>query len=292
MTRSDVMLKNDIYNILTYGVKDENPRPRYLDGTPAHTYFVTHSMRQYNLCNGDFPICTLRPIAWKSAIKEILWIYQKKSNSLDVLKHEYGINYWDEWESKNYPNTIGKTYGYIIDKYDLFNKRVLEDIKNNPYGRYHVCSMWQEEVFNEPDFDGLKPCCYETIWTVRGEYLDMFLTQRSGDMLTASGAGGVNEVQYAALLMMVAKATGYKPGKFTHFVANEQIYDRHMDVAKELMRRCDSLATTDEHYKYKYNNVKMEFTPKTNNFYDFTIDDFKLIGYEPMKPQLKLDLGI
>ena len=111
-------------------------------------------------------------------------------------------------------------------------------------------------------------------------------------MLTASGAGGVNEVQYAALLMMVAKATGYKPGKFTHFVANEQIYDRHIDVAKELMRRCDSLATTDEHYKYKYNNVKMEFTPKTNNFYDFTIDDFKLIGYEPMKPQLKLDLGI
>ena len=252
MTRSDVMLKNDIYNILTYGVKDENPRPRYLDGTSAHTYFVTHSMRQYNLCNGDFPICTLRPIAWKSAIKEILWIYQKKRNSLDVLKHEYGINYWDEWESKTYPNTIGKTYGYIIDKYDLFNKRVLEDIKNNPYGRYHVCSMWQEEVFNEPDF----------------------------------------EVQYAALLMMVAKATGYKPGKFTHFVANEQIYDRHIDVAKELMRRCDSLATTDEHYKYKYNNVKMEFTPKTNNFYDFTINDFKLIGYEPMKPQLKLDLGI
>lgn len=292
MTRSDVMLKNDIYNILTYGVKDENPRPHYSDGTPAHTYFVTHRMRQYNLCNGDFPICTLRPIAWKSAIKEILWIYQKKSNSLDVLKHEYGINYWDEWKSKNYPNTIGKTYGYIIDKYDLFNKRVLEDIKNDPYGRYHVCSMWQEEVFNEDDFDGLKPCCYETIWTVRGEYLDMFLNQRSGDMLTASGAGGVNEVQYAALLMMVAKATGYKPGKFTHFVANEQIYDRHIDVAKELMRRCDSLATTDEHYKYKYNNVKMEFTPKTNNFYDFTIDDFKLIGYEPMKPQLKLDLGI
>lgn len=292
MTQADLRFKQDINKILNFGQKDESPRTRYKDGTPAHTYFVTHTMRQYNLAQGNFPICTLRPIAWKSAIKEILWIYQKKSNSLDILKHEYGINYWDDWESKKYPNTIGKTYGYIIDKYDLFNKRVLNDIKENPYGRYHVCSMWQEEVFNEPDFDGLKPCCYETIWTVRGEYLDMFLNQRSGDMLTASGAGAVNEVQYAALLMMVAKSTGYKPGKFTHFVANEQIYDRHINSAKELLKRGESLKFDDTHYNYKFNNVELKFNPKSNNFYDFTVDDFELIGYEPIKPQLKFDLGI
>lgn len=292
MTKADFLLKCDIQNILNNGIKDIDPRPHYADGTPAHTYFVTHSMRQYNLYNGEFPICTLRPIAWKSAIKEILWIYQKKSNSLDVLNHEYGITYWNDWESKKYPKTIGKTYGYIIDKYDLFNKRVLNDIKENPYGRYHVCSMWQEEVFNESDFDGLKPCCYETIWTVRGEYLDMLLIQRSGDMLTASGAGGVNEVQYAALQMMVAKTTGYNPGKFTHIVANEQIYDRHIDVAKELLKRGNSLKTNHPYYTYKFDNVKMTFNPKSNNFYDFTIDDFELVGYEPIKPQIKLKLGI
>lgn len=292
MTRADHLLKCDIQNILHNGIKDENPRPKYKDGTPAHTFFVTHNMRQYHLDKGEFPICTLRPIAWKSAIKEILWIYQKKSNSLEVLRNEYGIKYWDEWESKNYPNTIGKTYGYIVDRYDLFNKRVLNSIKENPYSRYHVCSMWQEEVFNEPDFDGLKPCCYETIWTVRGEYLDMLLNQRSGDMLTASGAGNVNEVQYAALLLMVAKATGYKPGKFTHIVANEQIYDRHIDQAIELTIRGEKLKSDAPYYKYQYDDVRMEFNPKSDNFYDFTIDDFKLIGYNPIKPQLNLELGI
>lgn len=292
MTSADLKMICDIRNILGNGYLDENPRPKYKDGTPAHTYFVDHVVRTYNL-QKEFPICTLRPIAWKSAIKEILWIYQDKSNSLDMLRDKYGIKYWDDWESKCYPNTIGKTYGYIINKYDLFNKRVLNDIKNNPYSRYHVCSMWQEEVFNESDFDGLKPCCYETIWTVRGKYLDMILNQRSGDMLTASGAGGVNEVQYAALQIMVAKATGYLPGKFTHVVVNEQIYDRHIDAANEMLNRAENLKVKDDSvYEYQFDNVKMIFNPKSDNFYDFTIDDFELIGYEPKKPQIKLDLGI
>lgn len=292
MNRADFLLVEDIKNILQNGVIDKNPRPKYSDGTPAHTYFVTHNIRRYDLSKGQFPITTLRPIAWKSAIKEILWIYQKRSTSLKVLRDEFGIKYWDEWESKNYPDTTGKTYGYIVDKYDLFNKRVLSDIKENPYGRYHVCSMWQEEVFNEPDFDGLKPCCYETIWTVRGEYLDMFLNQRSGDMLPASGSGGINEVQYAALLMMVARHTGYKPGKFTHFVVNEQIYDRHIEQAKEILRRYEVMEK-DEYYHDKiYNTPSLKLNENVKNFYDITIDDFEMINYEPMKPQLKFDLGV
>ena len=253
MTSADLYLSHDIKHILEDGCKDQNPRPKYKDGTPAYTYFVTHNIRQYDLSKGEFPITLLRPIAWKSAIKEILWIYQKKSDSLDMLRNEFGIKYWDDWESKNYPGTIN-SYGSIINKYDLFNKRVLNDIKENPYGRYHVCSMWQEEVFNKPDFDGLKPCCYETIWTVRGEYLDMFLNQRSGDMLTASGAGGVNETQYAALLMMVARHTGYKPGKFTHFVVNEQLYDRHLEQANELLNRFEKMRQ-DEFFHDKYHKM-------------------------------------
>ena len=284
MNKADQYLKRDILNILSNGVVDKNPRPKYKDGTPAHTIFVNHVMRQYDLSKREFPICTLRPIAWKSAIKEILWIYRDKSNSLDLLHDKYGIKYWDEWESKEFPNTIGKTYGYIINKYDLFNKRVLNDIMENPYSRYHVCSMWQEEILNDKYFDGLKPCCYETTWNVRGEYLDMLLNQRSGDMITASGAGGVNEVQYAALLMMVAKHTGYKVGIFTHIVANEQIYDRHIDSANELLNR--------EHATI---NSSMNFEPECKmsySFYDTSINDFSLINYNPIKPQLKLELGI
>lgn len=291
MTSADLYLSHDIKHILEDGCKDQNPRPKYKDGTPAYTYFVTHNIRQYDLSKGEFPITLLRPIAWKSAIKEILWIYQKKSDSLDMLRNEFGIKYWDDWESKNYPGTIN-SYGSIINKYDLFNKRVLNDIKENPYGRYHVCSMWQEEVFNKPDFDGLKPCCYETIWTVRGEYLDMFLNQRSGDMLTASGAGGVNEVQYAALLMMVARHTGYKPGKFTHFVVNEQLYDRHLEQANELLNRFEKMRQDEFFHDKYYKTPQLKLNENKNNFYDITIDDFEMVNYEPIKPQITLELGI
>lgn len=289
MTRADLLLKCDIQNIINNGVKDKNPRPYYSDGTPAHTFFVTHVVRKYRLDKGEFPICTLRPIAWKSAIKEIFWIYQDQSNSLDVLENKYGIRWWREWESRDIPRTIGVRYGETVRRHDLINN-LLKDIKGNPYGRRHIMSLWQEEDFKASD--GLLPCAYETIWTVRGEYLDMVLMQRSGDMLTASGAGNVNEVQYATLLMMIAKATGYKPGIFTHFVANEHIYDRHIDSAKELLKRCENLKMDDSRYDYKFDTVKMEFNPSSNSFYDFNIDDFKLIGYEPIRPQLKLELGI
>lgn len=277
---ADEYLKSDIKNILNKGQKDENPRPKYEDGTPAYTYFVTHNVRTYDLSKGEFPVTTLRPIAWKSAIKEILWIYQDASNSLDTLKNKYSISWWNSWESKNIPGTIGNRYGHTVARYDLMNKRVLEDIKKDPYGRYHIMNLWQEDELQSSD--GLKPCAYETIWTVRGNYLDMFLNQRSGDMLVASGAGNVNEVQYAALLMMVARDTGYEPGKFTHMVVNEQIYDRHIENAKELLNRQSDISKVPV----------MKLNKDKTSFYDFTIDDFELIDYEPVKPNLKFELGV
>lgn len=289
MTRADLLLRCNINDILINGIKDCDPRPKYADGTPAHTYFVTHNIRTYHMDKGEFPICTLRPIAWKSAIKEMFWIYQDQSNDLKLLNEKYNVKAWNEWESKDFPGTIGFRYGHTVKYYDLMNK-LLYNIKHNPYSRYHIINLWQEEEFY--DSDGLKPCAYETIWSVRGEYLDMFLTQRSGDMLVASGAGQWNEVQYAALLMMVAKATGYKPGKFTHAVINEQIYDKHIEQARELVARCEGLKSKGGQYKYEFDEVKMEFNPKSDNFYEFTIDDFNLIGYEPIKPQLLFDLGI
>ena len=138
---------------------------------------------------------------------------------------------------------------------------------------------------------GLAPCAVLTIWNVRGEYLDMMLVQRSGDMLTASGPGGINEIQYAALLMMIARHTGYKPGVFSHIVANEQIYDRHMDAANEMLERfkLENSAWDDT---AEPSSPTLVLNEKCANFYEMTIDDFIMINYNPIKPQLKLELGI
>lgn len=292
MTNADVILIHGIRNILYNGYKDENPRPKYSDGTPAHTLSINHVVRRYNL-QTEFPICSLRSIAWKSAIKEMLWIYQQESNDLYVLNNEYGVHYWNQWESKDIPGTIGQRYGATVRKHNLL-RNLIEDIKSNPYGRRHIMSLWQEDDFKESD--GLMPCAFLTIWNVRGEYLDMMLVQRSGDMLTASGAGGINEVQYAALQMMIAKTTGYKPGMFTHVVANEQIYDRHMEQANELLARADvQLKIREDKSPFCYYDIqdtRLEFNPKSDDFYSFTIDDFTMRNYEPIKPQLTFDLGI
>lgn len=280
MTQADLLMVKNIDATLQWGYRDVNPRPRYQDGTPAHTISLNHRIRKYDLSKGDFPITGLRPIAWKSAIKEIFWIYQDASNSLEVLNEKYGVHYWNQWESKDIPGTIGIRYGETVRRHDLMNK-LLKDIQENPYGRRHIMNLWQEDDFEASD--GLLPCCYETIWNVRGEYLDMLLNQRSGDMLAASGAGGINEVQYAALLMMVARHCGYQPGVFTHVIENEQIYDRHIEAAKEMQKRISTVG---------WKKVSMILNPEKTNFYSFTIDDFELKGYQPVKPQLLLELGI
>ena len=150
-------------------------------------------------------------------------------------------------------------------------------------------SLWQETDLRETD--GLAPCAFLTIWNVRNEFLDMCLVQRSGDMLTASGAGGINEIQYAALLMMIACATGYKPGVFTHFVANEQIYDRHIENAHEMLRRAEEKGATEGKDNSVLPELKLNKEPGCE-FVDITLDDFVLENYEPMKPQLTFELGI
>jgi thymidylate synthase len=123
----------------------------------------------------------------------------------------------------------------------------------------------------------------------------MLLVQRSGDMLTASGPGGINEIQYAAFLMMIARHTGYKPGVFSHVVANEQIYDRHMDAADELINRCNSFSAKESIARRagrRTNIPHLELNPEKTNFFEMTIDDFTMVNYNPIKPQLKLELGI
>ena len=283
MTKGDIYTKEIIYTILSEGCLDQNPRPKYSDGTPAHTLSVNHGMCTYDLSKGEFPIITLRPIAVKKAIGEILWIYQDASNDLELLKNKYGVTWWDEWDLGN--RTIGSCYGETVRRHNLM-KDLLEGIKKDPDGRRHIINMWQVEDFKEPH--GLKPCAFQTVWNVRHgkddiDYLDMCLFQRSSDFLTA---GCINQVQYTCLLYMVAAHFGYKPGKFSWMYDNIQIYDRHVAQAKVMLDR-EPIDCTPSVW----------VNPEIHNFYDFTIDDIKIIGY-PMdeikkkNPQLKFDLGI
>ena len=290
ITKADKYMVEMIHRINNEGYKDINPRPKYADGTPAHTISVNHTFRTYDLSKGEFPICTLRPIAWKTGIKEIFTIYQRPTNDIAKM-HEMGVNWWDEWDIGD--GTIGQRYGATVSRYDLINN-LIDDIRMDPYGRRKIVSLWQNTDLEETP--GLAPCAFLTIWNVRQgkdtEYLDMMLIQRSGDMLTASGPGGINEVQYAALLMMIATHTGYTPGVFTHVVANEQIYDRHFEAADEMLVRAGLFPEGSEWGKKDPIPWLHLSTKQTYDFYEFTIDDFEMVNYNPIKPQLKLELGI
>lgn len=286
MVKGDQYHKKVLTDILREGTLDENPRPHYSDGTPAHTYSINHILQQYDLEKVEFPIETRRPIAWKSAVKEILWIYQMQSNKLSDL-HDLGIKYWDEWDIGD--GTIGCRYGATVRRHNLIN-RLLEGLINDPFGRRHIMCLWQEDDFRDETggtTKGLNPCCYESIWNVRRVkgtlYLDMLLNQRSSDYEVSCA---INEIQYIALQMMVAKHCNMQPGMFSHMIENVQIYDRHIDAVKEIISRdpidCQPALNLN--------------TDKTD-FFSFTIDDFELTGYplEEIKqknPQIKFDLGI
>ncbi len=282
MTKGDRYFREIVNRILAEGSMDVNPRPHYSDGTPAHTLSVDHVTCTYDLAAGESPFITLRPIAIKSAIGELLWIYRDMSNDLDLLRDKYNITWWDEWDIGD--RTIGQCYGATVRKWNL-TENLINDIKNDPDGRRHIINMWQEDDFKQKH--GLKPCAYQTTWNIRHgkdgiDYLDACLFQRSSDYLTA---GCINQLQYTAFLIAVANHLGYKPGRFTWFVANVQIYDRHMEQAKEMLSResidCSPSITL----------------PSQKSFWDLEVDDFKVEGYprdeiKSKNPQLKFDLGI
>jgi thymidylate synthase len=277
MNKADKYYIQNLQKIISEGSWDEKPRPKYSDGTPSHSKFITQVFEEYDILKGEFPITTLRNTAIKTGIKEILWIYQKQTSSLEVAR-ELGINWWEEWNIGD--NSIGQRYGATIKRYDLMNK-LLDGLVNDPFGRRHIISMYQYVDLEETN--GLFPCAYETIWSVRkvGEdkVLDMTLIQRSNDYLVA---GYINKVQYLALQMMIAGHCGYKVGKFCHLVQNLHIYDRHFDGVSELLDRTP--LETDLPY--------IELT-ENKNFYDYTIDDFKIYNIDKiMKINSQLELAI
>lgn len=253
----------------------EKVRPKYADGTPSHTFFINQVFERYDLSKGELPIVTLRQVAWKSGIKEILWIYQDQSNDLNLLKEKHGITWWDEWDIGD--RTIGQRYGATVKKYDLMNK-LLENLKNQPYGRRHIINLYQEADLMSTK--GLFPCAMETHWSVRDGYLDMTLIQRSSDVPVANA---INKIQYVALQMMVARHVGLEPGVFCHYVNNAHIYDRHIEQVKEIISR-NSQKDSEL--------IKLVLNPEKTDFYSFTIEDFTLEGYDPIKPNLKFEMAI
>lgn len=263
MIKADKYYITNLKRILNNGSLDENPRPTYKDGVKAHSMFINQVFEKYDISKGQFPITTLRNTAIKTGIKEILWIYQKQSNLLQDA-HNLGINWWDEWNIGD--GTIGQRYGATVKRYDLINT-LLNGIEKDPFSRRHIMNLYQYKDMKETD--GLNPCAYETLWSVRKKrntyYIDMTLSQRSNDYIMA---GYINKIQYVALLMMVAShlriKTGlnYRPGNFVHLVQNLHIYDRHIDAANEILNRTSiDIQPTIELVEDKL-------------FYEFTADDF------------------
>ena len=279
MTKADTIFKEYIRKIMEEGVWSEQARPKYKDGRTANSKYITGAFMEFDLAKGEFPITTLRPIAIKSAIKEMLWIYQDQSNRLDVLEKKYNVHYWNDWEVGD-SRTIGQRYGAVVKKHDITNK-ILKQLEANPWNRRNIISLWDYDAFEETE--GLLPCAFQTMFDVRrveGEiYLDATLTQRSNDMLVAHH---INAMQYVALQMMIAKHFGWKVGKFFYFINNLHIYDNQFEQAEELLRREPS-----DCQPHLVLNV-----PDGTNFFDIKPEDFELVDYDPVKPQLKFDLAI
>lgn len=290
MNKADKYLKETITEIMENGLMDKNPRPKWPDGTPAHSKFVTQKIFKYNILLGEFPITTLRTTALKNAFHDVEAIYLKQVNYLEAM--HFGIHSWWKdfsWREtlfasgigrETYIRTIGKTYGDTVKRYNLMDK-LLKGLETNPFGRRHKINLWQEQQVID-DSRALEPCAGMTLWSVREEstlrYIDLTLIQRSQDFIMTSS---INPAQYCMLAMMVCNHLTFKTGiehrvgNLLHIVQNCHIYDRHMNAAKEILART-SVSTQPE--------IKLICEPK--DFYSHNIEDFKFLGLEDVK---KLD---
>ena len=276
MSLADRVFIDMCRDIIETGMSSEGQevRPRWEDGTPAHTIKKFGVVNRYDLSK-EFPILTLRKIPFKSAIDEILWIWQKKSNNVKDLNSHI----WDAWADKE--GSIGKAYRYqlgIKHKYKEgeFDQvdRVLYDLKNNPYSRRIMTNLYNHHDLHEMN---LYPCAYSVTFNVTGNKLNAILNQRSQDILVANGW---NVCQYAVLVHMFAQVSGLEVGELVHVIADAHIYDRHIPIVKELIER------------KTYPAPKFMINPEIKNFYDFTVDDFKLEGYEFGEPIRNIPVAV
>ena len=276
MSRADDIFLSNLNDIMENGTWDTDlpVRPRWEDGTPAHTVKKFCIVNRYDLSR-EFPIITVRKTAFKSCIDEILWIWQKKSNNI----HDLHSHIWDSWADET--GSIGKAYGYQLGVKHKYNEgmfdqvdRVLFDLKNNPQSRRILTNIYVHADLSEMH---LYPCAYSMTFNVSGKKLNGILNQRSNDMLTANNW---NVVQYSVLLMMMAQVSGLEPGELVHVIADAHIYDRHIEICKELFD------------KPRYAAPTFKMNPDIKDFYKFTVDDFLLEDYKYSPLNKKIEVAV
>ena len=274
MSYADQIFKEMCRDILDNGTSTEGEkvRPHWEDGTKAYTIKKFGVVNRYDL-RKEFPAITIRKTALKSAMDEILWIYQKKSNNVHDLKSHI----WDSWADET--GSIGTAYGYVVGEEFMYKGEkidqmdyVLRQLKENPYSRRILTNLYQ---YHDLAGGHLDPCCYSATYNVTKEgdklVLNMVLNQRSQDVLTANNW---NVAQYAILLMMVAQANHMGPGELIHVIADAHIYDRHVELVRELLDRPEHPAP------------KVSLNPEITDFYAFTTDDLIVEDYVT-EPQIK-----
>ena len=276
MAYADQVFRQTCLDILNNGVRDDNltVRPHWEDGTPAHTIKKFGVVNRYDL-QKEFPILTLRRTYWKSAVDELLWIWQKKSNNV----HDLSSHIWDAWADEN--GSIGKAYGYQLGVKHHYKEgdmdqvdRVLYDLKHNPASRRILTNIYNFADLSEMS---LYPCAYSMTFNVSGDTLNAILNQRSQDMLAANNW---NVVQYAVLVHMFAQVSGLKAGELVHVIADCHIYDRHIPIIEKMLQepeRSAPMFTVD---------------PSVTDFYAFTKDSFTLEHYEYSPFEDKIPIAI
>ena len=276
MSYADHVFLQNCKDILENGVWDTdlNVRPRWEDGTPAHTVKKFGIVNRYNL-KEEFPILTLRKTFFRTCIDELLWIWQKKSNRIEDLHSHI----WDNWANEN--GDIGKAYGYQLGVKHIYPEgefdqvdRVLYDLKHNPASRRILTNIFNFQDLHEME---LYPCAYSMTFNVSGNTLNAILNQRSQDMLTANNW---NVVQYSVLVHMFAQVSGLEVGELVHVIADAHFYDRQIPAVEEMLKNEPKPAP------------KFIIDKSVTNFYDFTVDSFRLEGYETSEFKEKIPLAI
>jgi len=276
MSRADMLFIQTCREILEHGVwdTDQSVRPRWEDGTPAHTIKKFGIVNRYNL-QEEFPILTLRRTYWKTAVDELLWIWQKKSNNI----HDLNGHIWDQWADET--GSIGKAYGYQLGVKHHYPEgemdqvdRVLYDLKHNPASRRILTNIYNFADLSEMH---LYPCAYSMTFNVSGNVLNAILNQRSQDMLAANNW---NVVQYAVLVHMFAQVSGLVPGELVHVISDAHIYDRHVPIIEKILAQTPSGAPT------------FTVDPSVTDFYAFTRDSFQLEGYTPAPFADKIPIAV
>lgn len=276
MSIADEIFKKNVADILENGTWDTdlNVRPKWDDGTPAHTIKLFGLVNRYDL-QKEFPIITVRRTYLKTAVKELLWIWQKKSNNI----HDLDAHIWDSWADEN--GSIGKAYGYQLGVKHHYPEgdldqvdKVLYDLRHDPASRRIITNIYNHHDLSEMR---LYPCAYSMTFNVTGDRLNAILNQRSQDMLAANNW---NVVQYAVLVHMIAQVSGLKAGELVHVIADAHIYDRHVDIIKELASH-ESLPAPE-----------FSLDKSVTDFYDFTPDSVKLENYRYDPKDIKFPVAI